>query len=199
MSLSADEFWQWFPKYAARVPSNDIPDRLQDELIAKLHEYDSRLFFLMSTEANARELIITADGNKDAFGSADLLVGAAPGLKGWTFVSLKPPMGFDFEHSDGPISLDVSQLWFLPTHSSTDPPELGVIIGLPNVDFVLERQSVDTAYTILETAIGERSCAGDIAQVSVDELPVDPDKEDYLPLPQLPDYIAFHKRRYLHG
>jgi hypothetical protein len=76
-------------------------------------------------------LIITAEGNQDAFPSADALVAAAPDIAGWTFIALKPPLGFDFSHTDGAVSLDVSKLWFLPTKSTENPSALGVIIGFP--------------------------------------------------------------------
>ncbi|MEA5466493.1 hypothetical protein [Leptothoe sp. PORK10 BA2] len=196
MKLPPTAFWTWFRGFAERLPKDDVPNDLQDELLSQLHCFDDRLYFLLSTNAVPHELIITAEGNADAFSSADKLVDAAPTLVGWQFLALKPAMGFVFQHTDGEISLDVSALWFMPTNSSDDPPQLGVIIGFPDADFVLENQSVDTAYTILETGIGERSCMSDIQRVTVDDLPDDPESHGYIPLPQLADYIAFHKRRY---
>ena len=80
----------------------------------------------LNPNSSPRELIITADGNKDAFSSADVLVDASPTLDDWLFIALKPPMGFDFQHTDGPIALDVSRLWFMPTKSTDDPSKLGV-------------------------------------------------------------------------
>jgi hypothetical protein len=196
MNHPPSTFWTWFCGFAKRLPIDEIPESLQNELLSRLHGFDDRLYFLLSTNATPKELIITAEGNETAFASADRLVDAAPTLLGWDFYSLKPPMGFDFRHTDGPISLDVSQLWFMPTISSDDPPELGVVLGIPDADFVLEQQSVDTAYTILEVAIGERSCTRDIANVAVTELPDDPDANGFLELRLLPEYVAFHKRRY---
>jgi hypothetical protein len=157
---------------------------------------NSILRFLICTSTSRCELIITADGNRDAFSSADSLVTAAPEVDGWTFISLKPPMGFDFRHTDGPISLNVSELWFMPTSCSVDPSALGIVVAFPDADFVLEKQSVDTAYTILETAIGERSCTNDINHVAIDDLPDTPESKGYLKLTQLPEYIAYHKRKH---
>lgn len=196
MSLSPSSFWTWFRGFTDRLPLGDVPDPLQDELLSQIQNYDDRLFFLLSTNASPCELIITADGNKDAFHSADALVDAAPQLDGWTIIALKPAMGFDFRHTDGPISLDVSQLWFMPTKSTADPSALGIVVAFPDADFVLDNQSVDTAYTILETALGERACTNDIAHVAVDDIPNGPEDTDYVKLPQLPDYIAFHNRRH---
>lgn len=199
MKLPPSTFWTWFRGFANRLPVDGIPESLQDELLSQLQCFDDRLYFLLSTNSTPKELIVTAEGNTAAFESVDTLVAAAPDLAGWKFHSLKPPMGFDFRHTDGPISLDVSQLWFMPTKSSNDPTALGIVLGFPDADFVLEHQSVDTAYTILETAIGERSCTRDIAHVAVDDLPDPPGTNGYLELPRLPEYIAFHKRRHAIG
>ncbi|MDB5335306.1 MAG: hypothetical protein JWN70_925 [Planctomycetaceae bacterium] len=199
MKLPPSTFWIWFRGFADRIPRDDIPNELQDELLSHLRCFDDRLYFLLSTHAVPRELIITADGNVDAFSSADKLVNSAPNLANWQFLSLKPALGFDFRHTDGRISLDASTLWFRPTNSSDDPAKLGVIIGFPDADFVLENQSVDTAYTILETGIGERSCTNDIHRVTVDDLPDDPMSHGYIPLSRLADYVAFHKRRHQVG
>lgn len=199
MSLSPSSFLTWFQGFADRLPQNDVPNTLQDELLSQLHCYDKRLFFLICTNTSPCELIITADGNKDAFQSVDSLVAAAPKLVGWTFIALKPPMGFDFRITDGPISLDVSKLWFMPLYSSADPSALGIVLAFPDADFVLENQSVDTAYTILETSIGERSCTNNIAHVVVDDHPEAPEDNGYLKLIQLPDYIEFHKRQHSGG
>jgi hypothetical protein len=199
MKLAPSGFWTWFRGFANRLPNDDIPDDLQNELLSHLHCFDDRLYFLMSTNTSPHELIITVEGNANAVSSADKLVNAAPQISNWKFISLKPPMGFNFTHRDGSISLDASKLWFIPTNSSDVAPELGVIIGFPDADFVLENQSVDTAYTILETGIGERSCMNDIHRVTVDDLPDDPESHGYMPLPRLADYIAFHKRRYEGG
>jgi hypothetical protein len=196
LSPAPSSFWIWFRGFADRLPRDNIPGAFQDELLSQLHCYDDRLYFLISTNTSPRELIITADGNRDAFPSADSLVAAAPELDNWIFIALKPPMGFNFHHTDGPISLDVSELWFMPTTSSDGPSALGIVVAFPDADFVLDNQSVDTAYTILETAIGERSCTNDIAHVAVDDLPDAPERKGYLKLTKLPDYIAFHKRKH---
>lgn len=200
MKLTPSTFWTWFRGFANRLLDyDDIADDLQNELLSHLHCFDDRLYFLISTKTNPHELIITVEGNVEAVSSADALVSAAPKIPNWTFISLKPAMGFAFKHRDGRISLDVSKLWFLPTNSNDLPPKLGVIIGFPDADFVLDNQSVDTAYTILETGIGERSCMSDIHCVTVVDLPDNPEVHGYISLPRLPDYIEFHKRRYKIG
>lgn len=199
MNLPASTFWTWFRGFAGRIPRDDIPDELQDELLSHLHCYDDRLYFLLAINTTPHELIVTADGNADAFASADALISVAPKFDDWKFFSLKPPLGFDFRHTDGPISVDVSDLWFMPTQSSDAPPELGVILYFPDANFVIERQSVDTAYTILETAIGERAVTQDIARVTVDDRPDSPAENGCLELARLPEYIAFHKRRHNTG
>lgn len=195
MSESAILFWTWFRGFAAQLPRGSVPESMQNDLLAELQKFDERLYFLMSTGTSPRELMITADGNKDAFSSADILVGASLPLEGWLFIALKPALGFDFQHTNGPISLNVNQLWFMPTKSKANPSELGLVVAFPNADFVLHHQLIDTAPTILESAIGERAFSNDIAHVAVADLPSSPEDNGFLELPQLTDYIAFHKRR----
>jgi hypothetical protein len=149
MKLPPSAFWTWFQVFAKRIPNHGIADELQNELLSHLQCYDRRLYFQICTNATPRELIITAEGNADAFPSADELVTEAPVIAGWKFISLKPAMGFDFCRTDGVITLDVSKLWFIPTTSNAAPSKIGVIIGFPDADFVLKNQSVVTAYTIL--------------------------------------------------
>lgn len=199
MTLTPNQFWLWFRGFASRLPGDDIPDELQDELLSQLQRVDDRLYFLMATGTTPKQLIITADGNTDAFPASDALVAEANDLAGWQFIALKPPMGFAFRFQDGPLDLDVAQLWFMPLKSSSDPKLLGVRIAFPDAGFVLKHQSVDAAYTILESALGERSVAEDIAHVDVADLPESPVDDGYLELPQLAAYIEFHKRQNRRG
>ena len=189
-------FWILFRDFADSLSDGDISDDSQNELLSQLHAFDNRLYFLMSINSNPRELIITVEGDADAITAADELLSAVPKIDNWQLISLKPAMGFDFDHRDGSISLDVRKLWFMPTNSADVPPKLGVILGFPDADYVLENQSIDTAYTILETGIGERSCIADIHQVTVDDLPDNPEANGYFPLPRIAEYITFHKRHH---
>ncbi|MEQ8208633.1 MAG: hypothetical protein RH917_02280 [Lacipirellulaceae bacterium] len=188
-------FWKWFKKNEQFLKSDAPENNLLNEFLDQLHLFDSRLYFLISTNQDPNELIITAEGNSKAFESAESLVSSAPEIEGWAAIALKPPMGFDFIHQDGKIRLHASKLWFMPLHSEADPKGLGIMLGMPNVDFVLDNQSVDTAYTILESGIGERSCTEDIAHLVVSDLPDSPAEEGYIELDKLASYIAFHKRR----
>ncbi len=48
--------------------------------------------FLMSTNSNPHELIITVEGNADAILSSRFLVSAAHQIPNWKFIALKPAM-----------------------------------------------------------------------------------------------------------
>ena len=104
-------------------------------------------------------------------------------------------MGFAFTYRDNEIELDVSQLWYLPLRSASAPQDLGLRLAVPDAELILQRQSVDTAYTILETGIGERSCGNDIQHVEITDLPEDFLAQGYLELPRLAEYVASHKRK----
>ena len=112
----------------------------------------------------------------------------------WNFIALKPAMGFDFTHESNGILLKASELWFMPLKSEEAPSALSISLGVPDADYVLEHQTIDTAYTMLETGIGERSCAVDIQKVFVEDLPDDPAANGWIELPRLAEYIAWRKR-----
>src|SRR6266536_1946461 len=62
-----------------------------------LKRLDQRLWFEVSEpDGSDREFVITAEGHAAAFPLVDAIVAAAPQIPGWRFISLKPPMGFDF-------------------------------------------------------------------------------------------------------
>lgn len=77
--------------------------------------------------------------------------------------------------------------------NEANPSAIVIELGVPDADLVLTSQSIDIAYTILETGIGARACALDIQQVYVGDLPEDPSAQGYIELPELASYIAWRK------
>ena len=179
MKLPATTFWTWFRGFASRLPDGPLPEHMLE----------------LSTNAPDKELILTAQGDLTVFPEVEAMIDAAPDLDGWTFIALKPALGFHFTHRDNGIALNAAELWFLPLKSKSDPHALAVCLGVPDAEVVFDRQTVDTAFTILETGIGERSCATDIQHVTVDDLPDDPPAHGYIPLLKLADYIEWHKAK----
>ena len=196
MNSNINDFWLWFSGFADCLPKNDPPEAALDDLLERLHLIDNRIYFELSINTPTKELILTAQGDVDAFPVVDAIVAAAPERDDWSFIALKPPMGFDFTFRNNGVVLNAADVWFLPLKSQSDPNALGLRLGVPDADAIFGAQTVDAAYTILDTGIGERSTATDIQHVAVRNLPDNPEANGYLKLPELTDYIAFHKTKH---
>ena len=144
-------------------------------------------------ERDPCEFIVTASGRKEVFSLAEAIIAAAPSLPGWSFIALKPPMGFDFKTTYTGIAFDPKEMWFLPLVRESEPTAMGLRVGIPNYDSSIEEQSMFAVFTILDTALGERSAALDIAHLEVGVLPTDPQARGYVALTELPKYIQWRK------
>jgi hypothetical protein len=195
-------FWTWFAAHERRLRAmKDSQDALWDTALAELKRVKKGFAFEMSEEAKgSREFVITAqEGDRKLFGVVDAMVAAAPLLRGWTFVALKPAMGFDFTHSYEGVVYDPKAMWFLPLNLTDRPGDLGLRVGVPSLR-ELDQDAAEFAVTIiLETGLGERERAADVQYVEVTRLPNDPAKEGYIELPDLAAYIAWRKRRNAQG
>lgn len=174
----------------------DSDSALWDEALTQLKAIDSRFWFELShPDGTPREFILTAEGAKDAFPAAELTVAHAPELPDWRFFALKPAMGFDFVTKYEDVHLEPRKMWFLPLESASRPNDFAMRVGVPNLTPAIQRQVRNGVLVILDTALGERSAALDIAHVEVCALPQNPEKEGFLELPELPGYISWHKRK----
>lgn len=175
----------------------DPDSALWDQAVAHLKAIDSRFWFELSQpDGESREFILTAEGAKEAFPIAEITIAEAPAFPDWQFIALKPAMGFDFATRYEGVLLEPKKMWFLPLQSASRPNDLALRVGVPELMPEVQRQAANGVLVILDTAIGERSAALDIAHVEVCVLPQKPEDEGFLELPELPSYISWHKRKY---
>ena len=142
-----------------------------------------------------REFIVTAEGHVESFPVVEMLVSLAPDIEGWAFVALKPPMGFAFSTRYEGTLFEPSRMWFLPLESASHPQDFGMRVGIEGLGSIEERVAHNAVLVILDTSLGERSAALDIQHVQVSELPQNPESLGYIELPELPDYLAWRKRK----
>ncbi len=194
LKASIGLFWTWFAaKEAALRSISGDSDSVCDDLLRAIQQIDKRLYFEMCVNATPCEFIVTASGHTEVFPLVEAVIAAAPSLRGWAFVALKPPMGFDFKTKYEGITFDPKEMWFLPLVRESAPTALGLRVRIPDYDPSIERQATFAVFTILDTALGERSAALDIAHLEVGSLPVDPQAEGCIPLTKLPSYIQWRK------
>lgn len=195
--LAVSRFWTWFRANEAKLwamPNGGDP--FWDIALRQLQLVDKGLRFEMSDpRGGQRDFVITAEGNRRLFPLVDSLVAAAPALRRWTFTPLKPAMGFDFTHHYEDVLYDPKAMWFQPLEWAERPQDLGLRIGVPSLR-ELDQDAAEFAVTvILETGLGERERAADVQHMEVVRKPNDPAKEGYIELPELPEYIAWRKRK----
>jgi hypothetical protein len=183
-------FWAWFvaKEHDLRSATGDT-DSLGDAVICGLHKIDEHLYFEVCVNATPCEFIITVEGRNELFPVVDAAIEAAPAIPGWTFIALKPPMGFDFTTTYEGITFDPKTMWFLPLKSTFDPKRLGLRVGVPEFSSAIERPAANAVLVILDTALGERSASLNLGLVEVVALPTNPKAEGYILLTGLPTYI----------
>lgn len=194
------KFWTWFRSENERYRSIDKAEdgeELLDLLLEHLHEYDSELFFEVSQplDDGSNELIISAEGVRAKFPKVETLVAAAPKLPKWKIIALKQALGFEFVHVYGELRIDPRKLWFLPLTAKTDPSILGLRIGLYDFNEDSEDKIKNSVWIILDTGLGEKTCADRIRHLEVVALPKKPEDEGFIELPELPIYLAWIDKR----
>jgi hypothetical protein len=190
------DFWRWFQDHQSEFDRLSEPEEpFWDIALGELKRVDERLWFELSeTGVPVREFVVTAEGRVEAFPIAVALVSHAPEVEGWTFVALKPPMGFDFTTRYEGMLFDAGQMWFLPLESASRPDDFGIRVGIQGLESMDAAVAQRAVLVILDTALGERSAALEIHHVEVVELPADPQSLGYFELPELPAYLSWRKK-----
>jgi hypothetical protein len=198
--MNAPEFWNWFSNnkdkyFFLNQVDSEVKEKLLNEFEINLHKFCDSLFFeIGGFPDKTQELIITAEGNIEYFDKVEELVNSAPKLKDWNIIAFKPPMDFGFSLTFEGITSNASDLWFLPLENNDNPELIGLRIGFPNYKNNKVKEFRFIAYLILDTILGEKSNALDIAYLDVDLLPQNPDENGYLNLKELFEYVSYMKK-----
>lgn len=199
MKDKALKFWESFLTIKDKLMDiDDLDDNLIDELLTnldgELKKYSFGVDFILSDlTSNGRELIFTANGDKDFFEDVITLVENAPILDFWTITAFSKPEGKNAEIDTDGLTLKSIDLFFLPLESDTIKDKIGLNVGIRNItDYDL---FLSTAYLLCEKMIGEYDAATLIDFFDVVELPRDYDNEGFLPLDYLPDFVQWKIER----
>jgi hypothetical protein len=189
-------FWQWFADHLSEFNTlSESDEQFWDIALEQTKMVDKRLWFELSSVGDVpREFVVTAEGHVDAFPVVETLVDLAPVLEGWTFVALKPPMGFTFTTQYEGVLFEPGRMWFLPSESPSHLRDLTIRVAIPGLESMDENLASNALLVILDTGLGERSAALDIQHIQLSSLPLDPESLGYIELPELPNYIAWKKR-----
>ncbi|MEA2708029.1 MAG: hypothetical protein QOF78_630 [Phycisphaerales bacterium] len=190
--MTADEFWQWFAAQEQALRGVD-GQTVADSVEVRLREIDSRIGVEVSDPGDPRELIFTAWSQAEAFPAVRELVAAAPVLRGWQIIALKPPRGFAFGMNLDGLKIDASRIQFDPLAAEEDPKLLGVRFYVPGATDEDDERLSRALPIIIETGIGEEAAAQiDHMDFAAGAIP----DEKALPIEQLLPYIQWHRRKH---
>lgn len=193
-----NQFWRWFQGVERKYRDLEVPhkDALLDEFQKHLQAYCGGLWFeIGGSPEGPRELVITAEEKREYFQYVTELVVTAPKLNGWDIVSFKPAHGFDFVTEYESVSIDPHQSWFIPLDFPKNPNALGLKIAVPSFDPSRHNEFLSATRIVLETGLGELEMAEQIHHVEVGPIPNDPEAGGYIELNELPEYIAWRKKK----
>lgn len=193
------EFWTWFVanEKNCRNMSEDGEaerDHRIKVFLDHLTQYDHHLTFLIGKHDDGiHELIISADGMKAHFPSAEALVAAAPEVAKWRFIALKPPVP-DF----GPVLLndkrfELNNLQFARVEDPEDPSALNLVVFHPPYPEEEQELHVIATFMLLDNLLGERSVAEDIQGLDIKPLTAEVPPNVLRPIKALPQVILYNK------
>jgi hypothetical protein len=151
--MKIDKFWNWFLERQELFAEADVKSIL-DEIDAELKQIDEGLVVEICREDNGiTELQFTANGATELFPLIEEIYQRAPDLDRWKWQALRPPRGFNFEFQTDNLTIDVSQLQFMPLKNEVVDDAIGVrIIQTISPKFQFPEGALDI---ILGTGVGE--------------------------------------------
>lgn len=106
-------FWRWFTRHENELfVSVSHDEGLLDSLGDELQKIRSGLTFELGSPGETRELVISADGDKELFPKVVSLVKAAPDLRRWRFIAFRPRGVFPVEITVGEKVADSNDVFF---------------------------------------------------------------------------------------
>lgn len=185
-SAQTAAFWTWFQAHEERLFALDLED--EDKMEAILDEITGELARIhpdlvcefSSIQKGKRELVISADGLRDAFPAVEALVDSAPKLPRWTL--------FKFRQRRQPINeLQMNRTLIQPEEVEcaivADDKKVAVLVFIPKVKDAIQRKQF--GFIFLDEALGEYDVETKVSAIEI--VPFD-QLRDYprFPLPELP-------------
>lgn len=164
-----EDFWKWFQSNEDML-FNVERNREQtfDKLGAEMHKINPSLTFEFGPiEDGKRELVISADGIKEAFPQVEALYAAAPSLPRWKFVKFRPrrmPMDVNYEGISVQAKLVRVQL-------VRDGQLADLTVFIPNYSEADHKAYSAIAFLLLDGALGEHDVETRVGQIKVEAAP----------------------------
>ncbi len=187
-------FWTWFAENEQRLRTAVKEDARavveNDPMNAELDRIHPSLLFELSEAPDGKhELIISADGDHNAFPAVEALVQAAPTLEHWSVTAFRQPSAdLNFELAMGEIVLSPQTVLY---RSAPDGDKLAITIYLPG-DVSKTDAGKMASFLLLDHILGEYDVETQLGAIDWAVLPSEPG--DLAPLAKLRDEVASRKR-----
>lgn len=171
-SESRAAFWRWFAAHkdeVATIQATRTP--IVDSLVAELHKVDPRLTYEVGNNMQPREIIITADGNKDGFPAVVALTAAAPVIPGWKVIPFRQPQAHDSVEMGG-VLLRTDDIYFHAT--PVEGHRLSLMLWVKPTRELTPR-ILQLAGLLVDSAIGEYDLATRLAGMEMQKGDPPPD------------------------
>lgn len=191
--MHVGRFWDWFSTHEAEYRGLDdagaCPQTRLEAFEAVLHTVDPGLGFEVGTAGDGlHELVISADGDPDAFDSVRRVVAAAPSIPGWRVLAFRQADGEQARVSVEDVEFAAASAWFrhaivagdrYPTlqigHAHFEPARRGLF-----------RYGTDL---LLQAMFGEELASECLAAFHVCGVPECPSEAGWQPLSALVDML----------
>lgn len=196
-------FWNHFQKnnfiflFILEITHEEVQINF-NKVTSLLHDYDKNLDIIIKTKENKGELIITANGNKEAYENAFEIVRHAPKIERWKITALlKPTLNIEKYESgnDNPfrffgMELKISEMYFTPIKWNHKKRKITIIIWIKNyLAYKNIPELKQSIYIIIEHLLGEDLAINNIQKFKIKQLKTN--SNQLIELYHLKDYITY--------
>ena len=194
-------FWNWFSQNAASFYDivkghKDVEEKFLDKVIPVLKQIDDSFFCLVGMyDDNTAEIVITTDGVIKSIVFAEEITAAAPGLAGWKFTALKPPLGFEMNINMDGYEFSHKNLSFINNNVPGYPDEID--ITLVHNDYTKENQNIigNGSLIYLDNALGELNNILLIDNVSISGRSAE--QQELIPITKLNEFLVWREKEFV--
>jgi hypothetical protein len=148
------EFWRWFAAHSPALQrAEGDRDPMLDSLGAALARVHKDLTFELGPRGARRDLVLSADGIREAFPEVEALYAAAPRMAQWHVIRFRPRRATL-------STLAISGHQFVPARTrflltKDDPGKVGILLFLENYSSAERDLFGQAGFLILDEALGE--------------------------------------------
>ena len=180
-----EKFWKWFVEnedrlFALDATSESGREQVFDELAERLSAVSPDLTFEFGPRESRREIIVSADGIKSAFGDVSSLVAAAPSFERWHIIAFRPRRGA-FDIDIGGIKILCNDVQFSLLHNGK---VAGIYLLIPGYN---EAEPIykQAGYLLLDGLLGEFDVEAKVGLIEMFSPTTDTELDRY-PISELP-------------